>query len=127
MVREEVINIAIYESIFILRPNLSDEEVEKIITKMKGVIEKFGGEILNTENWKKRKLAYEVEKEKKGIYIVMQFKGDGKLINELDRSYKLDDAVIKFLSTKLDGIKPVKAVKEAMPEDKKEEQYGKLQ
>lgn len=119
MIREGVINIRIYESIFILRPSLTDEEVEKAITKMKGVIEKFGGEVLNTENWKKRRLAYEVAKEKKGVYIVLQFKGDGKLINELERAYKIDDSVIKYLSIKLDGIKP-KAAKEAVPEEKKE-------
>jgi small subunit ribosomal protein S6 len=119
MIREEVINIRTYESIFILRPNLTDEEVEKAIAKMKGVIEKSGGEILNTENWKKRRLAYEVAKEKKGVYIVLQFKGNGKSINELERAYKIDDSVIKYLSIKLDGIKP-KAAKEAVPEEKKE-------
>jgi small subunit ribosomal protein S6 len=119
MIREEVINIRTYESIFILRPSLTDEEVEKAIAKMKGVIERSGGEVLNTENWKKRRLAYPVEKEKKGVYIVLQFKGDGKLINELERAYKIDDSVIKYLSIKLDGIKP-KAAKEAVPEEKKE-------
>lgn len=120
MIREGVINIRIYESIFILRPSLTDEEVEKAIAKMKGVIERSGGQVLNTENWKKRRLAYEVEKEKKGVYIVLQFKGDGKLINELERAYKIDDSVIKYLSIKLDGIKPLKAAKEAVPEEKKE-------
>lgn len=121
MIREEVIKIAIYESMFILRPNLTDEDAEKVITKMKGVIERSGGEILNMENWKKRKLAYQVEKEKKGIYIILQFKGDGKLVNELERNYRLEDAVIKFLTTKLDESKPLKGAKEAGPQEKKEE------
>lgn len=121
IIREEVIKIAIYESMFILRPSLTDEEVEKIITKMKGVIEKSGGEILNVENWKKRKLAYEVQKEKKGIYIIFQLKGNGKLIDELERNYRIEDTVIKFLTTKLDEAKFLKVAKEAVPQEMKEE------
>lgn len=120
MIREEVIKINTYESIFILRPSLTDEDVEKTITKMKGVIERSGGEVINIENWKKRKLAYLVEKEKKGIYIILQFKGGGKSVNELERNYRLEDAVIKFLTTRLDGTKPLKVAKETEPEEKKE-------
>ena len=115
-----MIKIATYESIFILRPNLTDEEVEKTITKMKGVIEKTGGEILNTENWKKRKLAYEVKKEKKGIYIVLHLKGDGKFIGELERSYRIEDSVIKFLTVKIDESKSLKAAVASGPGEKKE-------
>lgn len=126
MIREEVIKIGVYESIFILRPSLTDEDLEKIITKMKGIIERAGGEILNTENWKKRKLAYEVKKEKKGIYIIFQLKGNGKLIGELERNYRLEDAVIKFLSVKLDETKPLKTAKETESQERKEGQYGKF-
>jgi small subunit ribosomal protein S6 len=90
----------IYESIFILRPNLSEEEVTKAVEKMKSMVEKSGGAILQVENWGKRKLAYEVEKEKKGTYIVFRFKGDGKIINALEHTYRMEDAIIKFLTVK---------------------------
>lgn len=90
----------IYESIMIIRPNLTEEEVTKVVEKMKSMVEKSGGAILQAENWGKRKLAYEVEKEKKGTYIVFRFNGDGKIINALEHTYRMEDAIIKFLTVK---------------------------
>lgn len=89
-----------YETIFIVRPTLSDEEVNKIIEKIRGMIEKKGGKVLSTENWGKKKLAYGVKKEKKGTYLLFRFKGDGKLVAELERQGLIDDALIKFLTVK---------------------------
>ncbi len=89
-----------YESIFILRPTLSDDDVTKIVTKLEGII-KQGGEYLTTENWGKKKLAYEVMKEKKGLYVLFRFRGKGELIPELERNYRFDDNVIKFMTIKL--------------------------
>jgi small subunit ribosomal protein S6 len=89
-----------YESIFIIRPNLTEEEVTKVVEKMKSMVEKSGGTLLQSENWGKRKLAYEVEKEKKGTYVVFRFNGDGKIINALEHNYRMEDAIIKFLTVK---------------------------
>ncbi|MBI3611265.1 MAG: 30S ribosomal protein S6 [Nitrospirae bacterium] len=89
-----------YESIFIIRPSVTDEEATKVVEKVKGVVEKNGGAVLQTENWGKRKLAYEVEREKKGIYVIFRFKGDGKVINDLEHNYRIEDAIIKFLTVK---------------------------
>lgn len=89
-----------YETIFIIRPTLSDEEVNKIIEKIRGMIEKKGGKVLAIENWGKKKLAYGVKKEKKGTYLLFRFKGDGKLVAELERQCLIDDALIKFLTVK---------------------------
>ena len=61
-----------YESIFILKPSISDEDVQKTIVKMEGIV-KQGAEILATENWGKKKLAYEVAKEKRGVYVLLRF------------------------------------------------------
>ncbi len=91
-----------YESIFIARPSLLDEDVAKITEKVKGVIEQGGGKVQKIENWGKKKLAYEVQKEKKGTYVFLFFQSDGKVISELDRAYRLDDAIMKFLTVKLD-------------------------
>lgn len=90
-----------YESIFILKPTLNDEDVQKAIGKLEGVI-KQGGELIATENWGKKRLAYEVMKEKKGIYVLLRFRGKGDLITELEKNYRFDDNVIKFLTVKLD-------------------------
>ncbi|MEK6712878.1 MAG: 30S ribosomal protein S6 [Nitrospirota bacterium] len=90
-----------YESIFILKPSISDEDVQKTIVKMEGIV-KQGAEILATENWGKKKLAYEVAKEKRGVYVLLRFQGKGDNISELERNYRIDDNVIKFLTVKLD-------------------------
>jgi small subunit ribosomal protein S6 len=90
-----------YESIFIARPSLLDEEVNKITEKVKVMIEQGGGKVLKIENWGKKKLAYEVQKEKKGTYVFLFFQLPGKVISELERAYRLDDSIMKFLTVKL--------------------------
>lgn len=90
-----------YETIFIVKPSLSDEEVAKITEKIKGVIQKAGGEVVVAENWGKKKLAYEVRKEKKGTYLIAHFKGTGTTVSELERSYRLDESIIKFITIKI--------------------------
>lgn len=90
-----------YESIFIMKPSISDEDVQKTIVKMEGIV-KQGAEIIAVENWGKKKLAYEVAKEKRGVYVLLRFQGKGDNISELERNYRIDDNVIKFLTVKLD-------------------------
>ncbi len=92
-----------YESIFIIKPTLSDEETEKVIQKMQEIITAGGGEIINVENWGKKKLAYEIKKHKRGHYVLFHLKAEGPLVKELERNYRLSDAVIKFITVKLKG------------------------
>ncbi len=90
-----------YESIFILRSTLNDEDVLKIVNKLEGIV-KQGVDLVGRRIMKKKRLAYEVMKEKKGIYVLLRFSGKGDLIIELERNYRIDDNVIKFLTVKLD-------------------------
>ncbi len=90
-----------YESIFILRPTLNEDEAQNTIRKIEGLV-KNGGELIATENWGKKKLAYEIMKEKRGIYVLLRFRGKGEVVSELERNYRFDDRVIKFLTVKLD-------------------------
>lgn len=92
-----------YESIFIIKPTLSDEETEKVIQKMQEIITAGGGEIINVENWGKKKLAYEIKKHKRGHYVLLHLKAEGALVKELERNYRLNDAVIKFITVKLNS------------------------
>lgn len=94
-----------YESIFILKPSLADADVEKTVERIKGVIQKGGGEAIHVENWGKKKLSYEVRKEKRGTYILINFKGVGAIVAELERHYRLDESIIKFITFKLDNKK----------------------
>ena len=91
----------LYESLFIIRSSLTDEDVLKVQDKAKATVEKSGGSIERLENWGKKKLAYEVKQEKKGVYAQLIFRGNGPVVEELERFLRLDDAVIKFLTVKL--------------------------
>ena len=110
----------IYESIFIISPNLSDDETNAIIKKMQDVVAKQGAEMLKFEDWGKKKLAYEIKKQKRGHYVFFQFKGAPAAVAELERTYKLTDAVIKFITVRLEKELRVKAP----PKPKKEKPAG---
>lgn len=90
----------LYESIFITRPNISEDENTRVLDKIKAVVEKNGGSINQTENWGKKKLAYEVKKERKGVYIIMRFSGSGKLVDELERYFRVEDSILKYMTVK---------------------------
>jgi small subunit ribosomal protein S6 len=86
-----------YEKVMILDPNLDDSAAEKTVEKIKGVITKQGGEIFNTENWGRRKLAYELNKHQKGNYFLLHFKAPPTTILELEKLCKVVDSIIKFM------------------------------
>ena len=90
-----------YETIFILDPDLEDEQALSVIEKVKGIITQTKGEILKVEDWGKRKLAYEVKKKPRGHYILIHFLGSPALLSELERNFRVIDAVIKYQSVRL--------------------------
>ena len=92
----------LYESLFIIRPSLSDEETATLIDKMKGVADKTGAQFIKSENWGKKKLAYEVRRERKGTYAYFYFKAPNNTVAELERAYRLEDNIIKFLTIHLE-------------------------
>ncbi|HQR13520.1 MAG TPA: 30S ribosomal protein S6 [Nitrospira sp.] len=92
----------LYESLFIIRPTLSDEETTALIEKMKGTVTKNGATIVRAENWGRKKLAYEIKRERKGTYVYFYFQGPGTTIADLERAYRLEDSIIKFLTVKLE-------------------------
>jgi small subunit ribosomal protein S6 len=91
-----------YESIFILNPTLDETESEKVNLRMQEVIKGNGGEVVRVEKWGKRKLAYPIRKHKKGEYVLVQFQGGAATVAELERNYKMTDAVIKYLTVRLE-------------------------
>ena len=90
-----------YETIFVLDPDLEEAQAQSAIEKAKGIITQASGEILKVEDWGKRKLAYEVKKKSKGQYILIHFSGSPALLSELERNFRVMDAVIKFQSVRL--------------------------
>jgi small subunit ribosomal protein S6 len=91
-----------YETIYILRPNTPNEGVAEVNARIKGVIEGQGGKILKVDNWGKRRLAYEVAKERKGIYLYWQYLGTAGVVEETERNLRMLDSVIRFLTVKVD-------------------------
>jgi len=91
-----------YETIFILDPDLEEEQTQSVVEKIKGIITQTNGEILKVEDWGKRKLAYEVKKKPKGHYFLVHFLGSPALLSELERNFRVMDPVIKFQSVRLD-------------------------
>jgi small subunit ribosomal protein S6 len=89
-----------YETIFILRPDLANDAISAVNTKVRGVVEGGGGKLLKIENWGRRKLAYEVKKQLKGIYLFWRYLGDPGLVEEVERNLRLSDQVIRYYSVK---------------------------
>ncbi len=90
-----------YETTYILRPNLGEEQFSEIIERTNAIITNDGGSIINLERWGNRKLAYEIKKETLGQYIYFDFAAPGTTILEMERIFRIDDRVIRFLTVKL--------------------------
>lgn len=91
-----------YETIYILRPNTPNEGVAEVNTRIKGVIEGMGGKILKVDNWGKRRLAYEVAKERKGIYLYWLYLAQPGIVEECERNLRMLDNVVRYLTVKVD-------------------------
>ena len=91
-----------YESICILRSSLSDEEVTAILEKVKSTLERNGATIAKAENWGKKKLAYEIQHDRRGTYLFLQFEAEGMVVGQLERVYRLEDSVLKFLTIRVE-------------------------
>jgi small subunit ribosomal protein S6 len=111
-----------YETIFILDPDLEDEEAQKVIEKVKGIISQSNGEIIRIEDWGKRKLAYKVKKKTRGHYILIHFSGQPALLNELERNFRVMDPVIKYQSVRLDERRMPTEI--TVPEELSEEEFA---
>jgi small subunit ribosomal protein S6 len=90
-----------YETIFILKPDVTNEVIGAVNSKIRGVLEAGGGTLLKIENWGRRKLAYEVKKQLKGIYIFLRYLGNAGLVEEVERNLRLSDSVIRQYSVKI--------------------------
>ncbi len=107
-----------YELIFIIHPDLNEEEVKAVTEKFLQIISAQQGILIKTEDWGKRRLAYEIKKQPKGTYILVDFYGPGNMIREIERNLKIDDKILKFLTIKTkDPFNP-----ESLEEEKRREQ-----
>ena len=90
-----------YESVVIVNPNLEEESIKNLIKKFSDLIN-TDGTVTSVEEMGKRKLAYEIQKQKEGFYIVIKFEAKPELIAELERVYRITDDIIKFITVKVE-------------------------
>lgn len=91
-----------YETVFIVTPVLSEEQIKEAVIKFQEYLRNHGAEIVHEEHWGMRKLAYPIQKKSTGFYHLVEYKAEGTLIAELELVFKRDERIIRFLSVKLD-------------------------
>ncbi len=115
-----------YETIFILQPELSEDDIKSVTTKAQDVITAYKGDCLRMDDWGIRKLAYPIKKSARGRYYYLRFDGESALIAELERRLRLDDKVLRYQSVNITDL-PERVVEkkveltEAVTEETEEE------
>ena len=95
-----------YETMYILRPDIAEDEVTKHIDKYNKLLEEFGGTILDSQMRGKRRLAYQIAKHREGIYVQLSHQGDGQHIFKIEKAMRLGEDVIRYMTVKQEGPLP---------------------
>ena len=95
-----------YETMYILRPDIAEEEVNKHIEKYNKLLEDMGGKILDSQMRGKRRLAYTIAKNREGIYVQLSHQGDGQHIEKIEKAMRLSEDVIRYMTIKQEGPLP---------------------
>ena len=91
-----------YETVFILTPVLSEDQMKDTVEKFKGILAENGAEITSEEHWGMKKLAYPIEKKSSGFYVLIEFKAEPVAVTKLETNFRRDERIIRFLTVKLD-------------------------
>jgi small subunit ribosomal protein S6 len=91
-----------YETVFIMTPVLSEDQMKETVKKYKDFLVKGGAEVIFEDNWGLRKLAYPIQKKSTGFYYLFEYQADGDTIKDLEVALKRDERIIRFLTVKLD-------------------------
>ena len=110
-----------YETIFIVRPNIGEDDIEAITGKTTSIIEGDGGTIIRIDKWGLKKLAYLIKKESQGYYVYIDYAGVPASVAEIERIFRIDDRVLKYLTLKLADSCDPEAIKEELAKAAPEE------
>jgi len=91
-----------YELVYVVSPEATDEQVAELHTQVEAIVQRMGGQIEKTDNWGRRKLAYEIGRHKEGTYVLEVINGGGELMKEIDRRLKVTDLIIRHLVVRVD-------------------------
>ncbi len=103
-----------YETITIIDPDLSDEERAGVLERTTSLIPKEGGFLIMLDDWGNKKLAYEIKKKVRGYYVRIDYCGKGSLVDEMERFFRIDDRVLKFMTVLLEKDADIENIKEEM-------------
>ena len=95
-----------YETMYILRPDIAEDEVTNHINKYNKLLEEFGGKILDSQMRGKRRLAYQIAKHREGVYVQLSHQGDGQHIFKIEKAMRLSEDVIRYMTVKQEGPLP---------------------
>lgn len=110
-----------YETVFIMTPVLSDQQMKETVEKFKGILTAAGAEIINEENWGLKKMAYAIQKKSTGFYQLLEFKAEPQVIEKLEIGFRRDERVIRHLTVKLEKYAALYAEKRRNIKSKKED------
>ena len=113
-----------YETMYILRPDIAEDEVNKHIEKYNKLLEDMGGKILDSQMRGKRRLAYTIAKNREGIYVQLSHQGDGQHIEKIEKAMRLSEDVIRYMTIKQEGPLPTPKPK-IKPSESPNNQEGK--
>jgi len=105
-----------YETMVIVDPDLPSEKRDPLLERMEEIISQQGGMLISCDDWGTRKLAYEIKKKSRGHYLRLDYCGSGDLVSELERFYRIDDRVMKYMTILLDKEADIDAIKAQMAE-----------
>lgn len=87
-----------YETVFIVQADLPEEESNSLIERYASIVTGLKGLVAKIEKWGKKRLAYEIKKQTRGFYVLFDYAGKSAIVNELERNFKIDDKVLKFMT-----------------------------
>jgi small subunit ribosomal protein S6 len=115
-----------YETIVILDSDLSEEERSPVIDRVKELIPQYNGFLITIDEWGLKRLAYEIKKKPRGYYALLDFCGHGHLVDELERSFRIDDRVLKYMTVLLEKDADTESIKAEIAEREAREAERKL-
>ena len=118
-----------YETMYILRPDIAEDQVNNHIDKYNKLLEEFGGTILDSQMRGKRRLAYQIKKHREGIYVQLSHQGDGQHIFKIEKAMRLSEDVIRYMTVKQEGPlpNPRPSTKSSTQSDDKEKPETKVE
>jgi small subunit ribosomal protein S6 len=115
-----------YETVFILRPDLGETQVKETIKRFEGIVGTGGGELIETDEWGSRELAYRIRNERRGFYVRLDYTAPSAGVSEVERNLKLSDGVLRYLSVMMDEEADAAAAREEIAARKRRAEEARI-